>query len=104
MTKKEPEPAWLQAAVDQRLAFMREKMGPLGLALIKVQHAALLMTPLTEPADETQLAMDHWENSCDNCKKFVPKGLWTGSVQRDLEGIQVVITFGACSKCAGKEE
>jgi len=99
---KEQEPAWVQAKVDQRIAFMRDVMGHLGWALVKSQQA-LLMTPLTEPNENaTQAEMDAWEHSCDNCGKPSKGDLWTGSVSRSVDGVQVVITFGACGRCAGK--
>lgn len=105
MTTKEPEPPWLLAKADQRIAFMKEQMGTIGMALLRKQ-SAFIMTPLTEPAEHaTPLEMKRWEHTCDNCGAYVPDTMWTGTTVRYLDfGIKVTITFGACPRCAGKEE
>lgn len=103
MSEREKEPPWLQAKVDQRIAFMRDKLGDLGWQLIKRQ-TALLMTPLTEPDEgASELEFARWEHTCDNCGAYVPRTMWSGSVERMVDGVRVIISFGACPGCAGKE-
>lgn len=102
----EQEPPWLIAKADQRIAFMKDQLGEIGMALMRKQSHGFIMTPLTEPAeDATPMEMKRWEHSCDNCGTYCPDTMWTGAVQRELSfGIRVTITFGACPRCAGKEE
>jgi hypothetical protein len=89
------EPAWLVAAVDQRLALLMEKLD--GTMPEGVQ---VLMTPLTEPEEfATKLDMEFWDKSCDHCRKHCPGFLLTGNVVREAFGLPVNITFGACRAC-----
>lgn len=101
---KEPEPAWLLAKVDQRLALMKEALGELGIRRLK-SYTGVIITPVSEPAEDASLAeYERWEHSCDNCGKYCPDSMWTGTVERELSGARVYISFGACPTCAGKEE
>jgi hypothetical protein len=96
---KEQQPAWLVAAVDQRLAFMKDKMGPGGLAF--ALKTGLVMTMLTEPDEHASAAQrKRWEHSCDNCGKHCPHDIESAHVMLDVDGGKVVITFGACRECA----
>lgn len=100
MNDLEREPSWLTAAADQRLAKMRShgvQNDVKGMA-----KKPLISTPLTEPvAGATHEQYERWDRSCDNCGTFVPIGtnLYTGHVFRDLDGLQVVVTFGMCADC-----
>lgn len=101
MAEREKEPPWLSAAVDQRIAFMRDKMGELGWAMIRKQ-LALLMTPLTEPDEgSSPEEIARWERTCDNCGAFVPDGelFYTGQLVREFHGEQVILIFGVCPVC-----
>jgi hypothetical protein len=90
------EPQWLIAAVDQRLAQMREHMPePVILTGFEV-----IMTPLTEPHEgASQAEFRDWDHSCDNCGR-VTKNLLTNHVVREFNGKKVLITYGACLDCA----
>lgn len=92
------EPAWLTAKVDQRLALMADKMGDINL------DYSVVMTPVSEPREgATREEMVRWERSCDNCGLFCPGAFYTGTTTRKGFDTQVIFTFGACPKCAGKE-
>ena len=101
----ETAPAWLLAAVDQRLALMKEAAHDAGMPPGKAfGDYELVTTPLTEPREgATKAEFDRWDRSCDNCGVFCPKYgepiLYTGHINRELGGARVVITFGACAKC-----
>jgi hypothetical protein len=93
------EPAWLLAKVDQRLTLMREKVGEPEV-FKKLGAPDLILTPLSEPLTEpTPEQLERWDRTCDNCGKYCPHDLWTGSVSRDWGGLQVVMTFGVCPDC-----
>ena len=91
------EPAWLTAAADQRIARFNEALGG---ADFFMKFDILQMT-LTEPDEsaEGQAAFDRWDHSCDNCGKYMPKGLVCRTIERQLEGVKAVITVGACPLC-----
>lgn len=90
------EPAWLTALVDQRMALIEHKASP----LIDSTAPSIVMTSLTEPEEDTRLALDHWEQSCDNCKAYRPNGIHSGTITRYTKaGVQVIITFGVCAEC-----
>lgn len=97
MNKVIKEPAWLLAKVDQRLALMKQVLAP---AERELTNYGVIMTPLTEPREgATAKEMAHWDNACDNCDRYVPDTIVTGSVIRRLFGLKVNITFGACPEC-----
>jgi len=94
------EPAWLTAAVDQRLALMVETIGE---AVQFIDHE-VIVTPLTEPREGASDAeMKHWDFSCDNCGRYCPTRLLVGQVTRELHGKPVMFTYGACPWCAERE-
>jgi hypothetical protein len=88
-------PAWVDAAIDQRMAMMEE------VAASMPPDFPIILTTLTEPAPFEQF--DHWERTCDNCGTHCPDDtpFYTGQASRDWHGRQVIISFGACPKCAG---
>lgn len=93
-------PAWLAAAVDQRIALMRDKIGP-GFAEL-ADNTNLVMTPLTEPAEgATDAEREKWERTCDRCGVYCNSfaRFYTGAVQRELDGVQVTLMFGVCHRC-----
>jgi len=114
-------PAWLIAAVDQRLALMEEAIGETVAEGIEMFHALtgyrpgedvdvvskvmagdIMMTPLTEPREgASKEELDRWERSCDNCGTWCPDGqlFFTGQMVRDFHGSQVIIIFGMCPLC-----
>ena len=92
-----PEPAWLTAAADQRVALMADVMVP--GALVTKPNVSIIMTTLTEPKGEGKAAYEYWDKSCDNCGKHCPQTLTPGHVKREMHGLEVVITFGACPAC-----
>jgi hypothetical protein len=94
-------PAWLDAAVDQRLAFMLERMG----GKLPSNVADVIMTMLTEPPEGSAFGPgtvgDRWERTCDNCGTYCgdeDKFIF-GVIMRWHEGTRVEITFGACANC-----
>jgi len=93
------EPAWLTAKIDQRIAMMKDVLGP---AVEGFADYNVVMTPLTEPPEgASEVAVAMWDGSCDNCGRFCPTLLWTGKSEREVAGVRVVITFGACPQCSG---
>jgi len=88
------EPAWLVAAVDQRLALMREM-----IPLEAIGEHTIIVTPLAEPPENASARdIKRWENACDNCGQY-RRNLKVYSTKRDLHGIPVEFTFGACERC-----
>lgn len=90
------EPAWLVAAADQRLAYIKEQ----GAAAFS--GLAIVMTPLTTPASESPKDQFEWEHTCDNCKLPFPltDTHVIGSVMRQIdEDTPVYFIFGACKPC-----
>lgn len=87
--------AWLTAAVDQRVALLRESG-----ALSALQEAKLIVTTLKDPPADTQEALVKWERTCDCCgKDCADSAFYTGHISRDVGLFQVVITYGVCSTC-----
>ena len=90
------EPAWLSSLADQRLALIEHTGAP---AMAKAQGVAVIMTFLTEPADGSARAMEHWEHACDNCKRY-PGDQHGAHVERHARnGVPVVMTFNVCDQC-----
>lgn len=97
-------PPWVTAMVDQRLAQMREAVGG-SLAVFALTGASVVMTMLTEPPeDATRKQINRWERACDRCGVYCPGSFYTGAIQREVEGIQFAIAYGACPLCAGSKE
>ena len=93
-----PEPAWLTAKVDQRLAEIKEPM----LAAANVSEPTIIATYLAEPDHEPSPdEIDLWERTCDRCDTYIPDDgeFYTGHVVREVEGRQVMLTFGVCAPC-----
>jgi len=89
---------WLAAAIDQRLALMQEMLD--GDKITPTY--SLIMSPLTEPRfGASRAEMEKWERTCDNCGAYCPDPIrfYTGSASREVFGLQVMFTFGACEKC-----
>lgn len=90
-------PAWLDAAVDQRITQLQEVMPLPVLAL--VSGANVIFVYLTEPGENpTPDQYEAWQHTCDNCGKVDP-GLRTGHMSRLVEGVVVTIGMGACASC-----
>ncbi len=86
-------PAWLTAAVDQRVALLTESG-----ALSALQEAKLVVTTLKDPPEDTKEALDKWERTCDCCGKDCRnEDFYTSHVSKDVGLFQVVITYGVCS-------
>jgi len=94
-----PEPAWLTAKVDARIAEIR-KGGAFDLAE-SVQP--IVMTFLDEGSPHmTDEERERWERTCDNCERYCPEGgmaFYTGHVLRMEEGRQVILAYGVCDDC-----
>lgn len=98
-----PEPPWLTALVDQRMALMKSK----GVFEIAEDTKPMIFTHVTEPAPGvTSRARDEWERTCDNCGRYCrpeSKGggmeFYTGHVVRNVEGRQVLLAYGVCNDC-----
>lgn len=89
-----PEPAWLVAMVDQRLALMADMLPPGAIG----EHT-VIVTPLAEPPENaTARDIRKWENSCDNCGQY-RRDLQTYSTVREHDGVPVEFVFGACERC-----
>ena len=94
----EREAPWLQAKVDQRLALMKTMLGTTGT--VKMMGPTVVMSPLTEPPENaTNAEFEKWDTSCDNCGRHDPIGFQCGHVQRQWEGLNVLITVGVCDNC-----
>lgn len=89
------EPAWLTAAVDQRLALVAEHID------LTEDVDKIVMTPLVDPTEGDQAAMDRWERTCDRCGVYCApaEAFFSGTTTRLLAKVQVVFTFGACRRC-----
>lgn len=100
-----PEPAWLTAAADQRLALMAEKLGetgPAGIAMLAGYE--VIMTTLSEPDEGSSVPeIAYWHQSCEHCGAFCPEDLVCGHVERQLFGRTVLVVYGACPTCAGMQ-
>lgn len=93
------EPPWLVAAVDQRLAQMKEVIGNVDLS----GQWPFILTPLTEPPEgASKQLIEMWDRTCDHCEKYCPGKFHVGMTTRDAFGVQVSFTFGVCPAC--KEE
>jgi hypothetical protein len=91
-------PAWLRAAVDQRLALMDQGIGIKAMA--SMSGSEIVFTFLTEPAEGAgSLEVQYWEHACDNCGKYDKVDVTTGTVVLAHNGVNVVVQFGACSAC-----
>lgn len=96
-------PAWVQAAVDQRLALLEHAFAEFG-----VPSVSLLATPLIEQhgsgpdGEPTQVELDYWERSCDNCGHYSKpdEEFYTGRISGTLrDGTPVMMFFGVCKSC-----
>lgn len=87
------EPAWLTSKADQRLALFGEKIGDI------VQGFDVLQMSLTEPSGDDDKSFRRWDQSCDNCDKYLPRGLIVQHIERKLNGTLAIITVGACPDC-----
>lgn len=98
MSESESPPAWAVALADQRMALMRNALTP-----ESVRGYQVITTMLTEPPEDEQTPahFERWQRVCDNCGVFVPinRSFYTGMIQRELYGKQVVLVFGACVRC-----
>lgn len=88
---------WLQAAVDQRFALIKEALkSPHVLSAIDV-----VMTPLTEPTFDGAPDLAKWDRTCDRCLKYIPdnQDFWTGHVLQMWGPVRIVMTYGVCTPC-----
>lgn len=95
-----PEPAWLTAKVDARLAEIKEAGG----FLISAEQQPIIMTFLDEgDPDMTEEEQERWERTCDNCGRYCPTvggmAFYTGHVLRFVEDRQVLMAYGVCDDC-----
>jgi|SRR5690349_2151197 len=99
------EPPWLQSKVDQRLALIKEATGGSALGF-KALGTTIIVMPLTEPAegdDATPEQMERWENTCDNCGKYLAFGLSLRYVEREWDNLTISMFFGVCDECPAEE-
>ena len=97
MTETEHKPAWLVAAVDQRLAELKQKAVP----AMHLAGADFTLTTLTEPPKGASEAdVERWDRGCDHCGTYVPGGLHPITAQATLHGMKVLIFGGCCEDCA----
>jgi hypothetical protein len=94
-------PAWLKAALDQRVAKLKDML-PWGVA--KAMGMDVILLGLTEPAeDATDEERKVWDETCDNCGKHVPGQLYSGRgaylTGDDETTVTIVVTFGCCATC-----
>ena len=86
-------PAWLGAALDQRVQQVKLATQQMGVT------APITLVFLTEPAEETQEAFDHWNTSCDGCGRHSEEGLFQGHTVFATAARQIVVTFAICRAC-----
>lgn len=103
-----PEPPWLQAKVDQKIAHLQASI-PTEMLLL----THIVVTPLTEPPPgSNQFLKRAWDKMCDNCNTY-DKHIVCGRVEQDWAielpngrthyGMYVIV-WGSCSDCiAGPE-
>lgn len=95
-------PLWLDALIDQRVAYLKERNALLSVPLIE-GGITTIMTSLTDPLEDTPLAREFWERACDGCGKYCGDGVnfYTGHAKKLSTGlpIELVITFGFCEEC-----
>lgn len=96
MTTRIPNPPWLVAKADQRVASVEHL-----LPLVPVDAHVLMA--LTEPPENcTPEQYRTWDRSCDCCGVYVPDGenLWTGHALFTMPaGHKIRFTFGICDMC-----
>lgn len=93
-------PAWLIAKIDQRLAELDTLTGNVLPALVKLQDYAMVLLPLSEPAEGAcSVERERWEHTCDHCGKYGPGTMRCGHVEKLHREIPVVVTLGACPEC-----
>lgn len=95
-------PAWLSAAVDQRLALMMDTTGGVETFRAYFEGKGMVLTPLTEPEEgATEEEHARWDRSCDNCGHYCKPGedFYTGHVHAVQEPITIMISFGVCPAC-----
>lgn len=93
-------PSWVVALADQRIALMKEK-----LTKESMHGYVVIATPLTEPADAESMStadFERWERCCDNCGVYCSpnREFFSGVLERELYGKQVILSFGACKRCS----
>lgn len=98
-----PEPPWLTAKADQRLALLEHRSKALAITKFMGSYD-LLMMPLTEPPEfAAENDVRRWDRTCDGCNQWQNSfaKFYTGFVQRTTSwGQQVTFTYGACHSCA----
>jgi len=76
-----------------------------------VGEAGVIFTYLTEPSENaTDEETARFERTCDRCGTYVPPEpegedeskapFFTGQPTFDVNGVQVIILFGVCARCA----
>jgi hypothetical protein len=97
-----PEPAWLSAKVDQKLALMSEVFSLMPDKLVEksLSEYDTMLTPLTEPKEgATPADFERWDSTCDNCGAYCPGTLFTGQVLRLKWNTKIIFMFGVCKTC-----
>jgi hypothetical protein len=95
-----PEPPWLTAKIDRRLAEIRAR----GAFEVAAETQPIIMTFLDEGhPDMTDEDRQRWERTCDNCGRYCePHGemtFYTGHALRVVDGRQVLMAYGVCDEC-----
>jgi hypothetical protein len=88
----------LQRKADEKISAMLEAMDP----NLRVD-APFIMMLLTEPEGEDidQETLDRYDRTCDLCGTYCPDNelFYTGSIERQIPGATVMVTFGVCKSC-----
>lgn len=99
-----PVMPWLQGKADQVLARMREEIGKAGLTPKQaLSDYNLVMMPLAEPREgASREEIERFEYTCDNCGAYCPPPFvrfTTGVLAQEIDGVRVLLSWGACVKC-----
>lgn len=92
------QPPWLLAKIDQLVARMKESGASKEyFDTIGIEVVLVMLTEPPEGATDDEVA--RWEASCDNCGRWSPRDLMSGSATRHAFGRRLLIGFGVCPVC-----
>lgn len=95
-------PMWLQAKADQRAAKIFDAMQLASAEMKTVMAQTIITSFLSEPSkDASPEEFTAWETTCDNCGAQRPPGFACRVITREIEGIKIALTAGACGSCWG---
>lgn len=95
-------PAWLVAAIDQRVTLMVNAVGG-----TLPPEKDVIFTHLNEPPEgeaATKADFARWDRTCDNCGRFCePQDpFYVGTATETVQNATVVISYGVCRDCKEK--